>query len=76
MERNRYIHSLRETPYKVNIERRMPNENLIVNIIGIDGNLIGRYSFSATELEGKKSIHFKYIDGKIIWTGVVNPDCL
>lgn len=75
MEKNRHIHTLRETPYRVNIEGRMSNEDLIVNIIGIDGNQIGRYFFSAIELKGKKSIHFKYLNGKIIWIGGVNPDC-
>lgn len=75
MERNRRIHTLRETPYKVNLEGRMPNEDLIVNISGIDGDLIGRYFFSAIELKGKKSIHFKYIDSKVIWMGGVNPNC-
>ena len=61
MERNRRIHSLRETPYKVDLEGRMPNEDLTVNIIDIDGNQIGHYIFLAIELKGKKSIHFKYI---------------
>lgn len=75
MERNRRIHTPRETPYRVNIEGRMPNEDLIVNIIGIDGNQIGSYFFSAVELKGKKSIHFKYIESKVIWMGGVNPDC-
>lgn len=73
MERNRYIHTLRETPYKVNIEGRMPNEDLIVNIYGIDGNQIGLYFFKAVELKGKKSIHFKYIDSKIIWLEDIKP---
>ena len=73
MERNRYIHTLRETPYKVDIERRISNDDLIVNIFGIDGNQIGRYFFTAAELKGKRSIHFKFVDGKIVWLGGVIP---
>lgn len=73
MERNRYIHTLRETPYKVDIERRISNDDLIVNIYGIDGNRIGRYFFTAVELKGKRSIHFKYIDSKIIWLEDIKP---
>ena len=75
MERNRFIHTLRKTPYKVDLRGRMPNENLNVNIYGIDGNQIGRYFFSAMELKGKNSIHFKYMGGKITWLGGVNPVC-
>jgi hypothetical protein len=73
MERNRYIHTLRETPYKVDIEGRTSNDDLIVNIYGIDGNQIGRYFFTTAELKGKRSIHFKYVDGKIVWLGGVMP---
>lgn len=73
MERNRYIHTLRETPYKVDIEGRLSNDDLIVNIFGIDGNQIGRYFFTAAELKGKRSIHFKFVDGKIVWLGGVIP---
>jgi hypothetical protein len=76
MERNRYIHTLRETPYKVDIEGRISNDDLIVNIYGIDGNQIGRYCFTAAELKGKRSIHFKYVDGKIVWLGGVIPSSL
>ena len=40
---------------------------------GIDGNQIGRYFFTAVELKGKRSIHFKYVNGEIVWLGGFMP---
>ena len=73
MERNRYIHTLRTTPYKIDMENRNPNDDLIVNVYGLEGELVGSYRFDAHQLQGKKSIHFKFIDGKVVWQGGVIP---
>ena len=35
MERNRYIHTLRTTPYKIDMENRNSNDDLIVNVYGL-----------------------------------------
>lgn len=73
MERNRYIHTLRETSYKVNIKNRLPNEDLTVNVYGLKGELIGSYHFDAHQLQGKNSIHFKFLNGHVVWQGGVTP---
>ena len=73
MIKNRYIHSRRETPYRIHIEERNVDEDLVVNIYGIDENLIGAYHFDAVQLNGKNSIHFKYIDDSICWCGGISP---
>lgn len=67
MERNRYIHSLRKSSYRIHIDKRLPDEDLTVNIFGIDGELIGTYLFDSSQLLGRNSIHFKYIEGRVIW---------
>ena len=72
MERNRQIHSRRETPYKIDIKNRFPNDDLTVNVYGLEGELIGSYHFDAHQLQGKNSIHFKYINGNIVWLGGVS----
>jgi hypothetical protein len=74
MERNRYIHSLRESAYKIDIENLHTNEELTVNIYGMQKELIGSYHFYAKQLKDKKSIHFKYINGKINWLGGIEPN--
>ena len=74
MEKNRQIQSLRETPYRVHIDKRLPDEDLTVNIYGMDGDLIGTYFFDASQLTGKDSIHFRYIEGRIIWANGINPN--
>ena len=71
MERNRYIHSLRESSYKINIEGRRPDEDLTVNVYGMDGEVVGSYHFDPSQLQGKKSIHFKYKNGNVEWFGDV-----
>lgn len=43
--RNRYIHSLRESSYIINIEARRPDEDLTVNVYGMDGEVVGSYHF-------------------------------
>ena len=74
MERNRYIHSLRESSYKINIEGRRPDEDLTVNVYGMDGGIVGTYHFDPSQLQGKKSIHFKYRNGKVEWFGGIVSD--
>lgn len=73
MERNRYIHSLRETAYKIDIKNRISNDDLTVNVYGLEGELVGSYYFHAHLLQGKNSIHFKFINGNVIWLGGVSP---
>lgn len=72
MERNRYIHSLRETPYKIDIKNRFPNDDLTVNVYGLEGELVGSYHFSPHQLQGRDSIHFKFINGNVVWLGGVS----
>ena len=45
MERNRYIHSQRETSYKIDLKNRIPNDDLTVNVYGLKGELVGSYQF-------------------------------
>lgn len=71
MERNRYIHSLRETSYKIDIKNRISNDDLTVNVYGLKGELVGSYHFDANQLQGRKSIHFKFINGNVVWFGGV-----
>lgn len=71
MERNRYIHSLRETSYKIDIKNRISNDDLTVNVYGLKGELVGSYHFDANQLQGIKSIHFKFINGNVVWFGGV-----
>ena len=73
MERNRYIHSLRETSYKIDIKNRIPNDDLTVNVYGLKGELVGSYHFCAQQLHGKNSIHFKFKNGNVVWLGGVSP---
>lgn len=73
MERNRYIHSLRETSYKIDINNRISNDNLTVNVYRLKGELVGSYQFDAQQLQGKNSIHFKFINGNVVWLGGVSP---
>ena len=73
MERNRYIHSLRETSYKIDIKNRMSNDNLTVNVYGLKGELVGSYQFDVHQLQGKNCIHFKFINGNVVWLGGVSP---
>lgn len=72
MEKNRYIHSPRETSYKIDIKNRIPNDDLIVNVYGMGGELVGSYHFDAHQLQGKNSIHFKFINGNVVWLGGVS----
>ena len=72
MERNRYIHSLRETPYKIDIKNRFPNDDLTVNVYGLEGELVGSYHFSPHQLQGRDSIHFKFINGNVVWLSGVS----
>lgn len=74
MERNRYIHSLQETSYRIELDDLRPTEDLTVNVYGLDGNIVGSYHFEPLQLHGKKSIHFKYINGKVEWIGCEIPD--
>ena len=74
MKRNRYIHSLRESSYKIQIDDRHPDEDLTVNVYGMDGEIVGSYNFEPSQLQGKKSIHFKYVNGNIKWLGGVVPN--
>lgn len=74
MESNRIIHTLRETPYKVDIKNRLDDEDLTVNVFGTDNKLIGSYHFEPSQLQGKKSIHFKYINGIIEWSNQLVPN--
>lgn len=69
MERNRYIHSLRESSYRINLDGRLPSEDLTVNVYGRDGEIIGSYHFEPSQLHGKNNIHFKYINGNVEWIG-------
>jgi hypothetical protein len=73
MERNRYIHSLRETSYKIDIKNRISNDDLTVNVYGLKGELVSSYHFDARQLQGKNSIHFKFINGNVVWLGGVSP---
>lgn len=68
MESNRIIHSLRETPYRINLKNRLDNDDLTVNVFETDNRLIGSYHFESSQLQGKKSIYFKYINGGIEWS--------
>lgn len=73
MERNRIIHTLRETSYKVDIKNRLDDEDLTVNVFGTDNKLIGAYYFESSQLQGKKSIHFYYKNGEIEWSKNLVP---
>lgn len=74
MERNRYIHSLRESSYRIKMDGRRSDEDLTVNVYGLNDELIGSYHFKPSQLQGKNSIHFKYINGKVEWLGGVIPN--
>ena len=73
MERNRFIHSLRETSYKIDIKNRLSNDDLTVNVYDLERELVGSYYFEAHQLQGRNSIHFKFINGNVIWLGNVSP---
>lgn len=72
MERNRYIHSLRETSYKIDIKNRFPNDDLTVNVYGLEGELVGSYHFNPHQLQGRDRIHFKFINGNVVWLGGIS----
>ena len=74
MERNRYIHSLRESSYKIKIEGRRPDEDLTVNVYGMDGEIVGSYHFEPSQLHGKNSLHFKFINGNVEWFSGIVPN--
>lgn len=70
MERNRRLNpDNREasSSYKINIEKRLPDEDLVVNIYDENGSPFRTYHFDAKQLCGRKSIHFKYANGSIDW---------
>ena len=73
MERNRYIHSQRETSYKIDLKNRIPNDDLTVNVYGLKGELVGSYQFDTHQIQKKNSIHFKFINGNVVWLGGVSP---
>ena len=74
MEKNRFIHSSRESSYRIKIDGRRSDEILTVNIYGMNGEIIGLYHFDQSQLQDKNSIHFKYINGSIKWLGGVIPN--
>lgn len=71
MEKNRYLSPmsrLEDSPYKVDIKKRLPSEDLIVNVFKEDGTLYHSYHFEADQLQGRNSIHFKEENGNIEWS--------
>ena len=71
MEKNRYLSPksrLADSSYKIDIKKRLPEEDLIVNVFMDDDTLYHSYHFEADQLQGRNSIHFKDEKWNIIWS--------
>lgn len=74
IERNRTIRlSTRlatSTSYKIDTEKICKGDTLVVNIWSEDKKKLASCTFDGRQIDGKKSIHFRFIDEKISWSGV------
>lgn len=80
IERNRKIRlSTRletSTSYKIDTEKVCGGDTLIVNVWPEEGTRkIASYVFDGKQIHGKKSLHFRFVDGKISWSGVKPQEC-
>lgn len=80
IERNRKIRLStrleKSTSYKIDTEKVCAEDTLIVNVWPEEAaKKIASYVFDGKQIYGKKSIHFKFVDGKISWSGVKPQKC-
>lgn len=63
--------------YKIDLSRKQENDDVCVTITHeSDGKFEKKYRFSAKQLEGKKSIHFKWDGKEIVWGGGIIPELI
>lgn len=53
------------TSYKVDTKSIGKNDDVHIVIKHEDGRTLGEYDFSGEQIAGRKSIHFRYINGKV-----------
>lgn len=64
-----------ESSYKIDLEKRQENQDVQVIITHeSDTDFRKEYYFSADQLKGKKSIHFYWKEGKILWENGFTPN--
>lgn len=63
--------------YKIDLSRKQENDDVCVTITHeSDRKLEKKYRFSAKQLQGKKSIHFKWDRKEIVWNAGITPELI
>ncbi len=55
------------TSYKVDTTNIGVNDDVHLVIKHEDGRILGEYDFSGKQIAGRKSIHFRYINDKVLF---------
>ena len=76
-ERSRVIRPSSRRPdssYKVDIDNKVADDDLCVTVTHeSDASFMKKYYFKAGQLHGKKSIHFDWSGGDVVWKGGIIP---